>query len=181
MMMSNKMQVIHPMPNGYWSGLNEICFMAMYGSRIITAVCVQEPEEGRGYEEEVLKIVHSDIVTGASTTIGYTTGAGFRDDYVYKINDELELSDIQSTIAPYLIEFNDKSVIPKVIITMEGGLIQNVITDTDVDVTIIDYDAEGADEEELRQVYGDDAYVTGPVVNVDPEEIENILQQIKGA
>lgn len=184
--MSNRMIVVHPIPNDCWSGLNEICFMGVYDSRILTAICVQEPEEGKGYEEEVLRIVHTDTLTGVSTTIGYTTGQGFRDDYNSLHFDELvvkgfELSELQTSIQPYLIEFDEKLVMPKVILVMEGGLIQNVIADTAVDLTIIDRDTEGADEDELRQVYGDDAYVSGPHVNVNPEEVEVILNMIKAS
>jgi hypothetical protein len=35
---------------------------------------------------------------------------------------------------------------PKVIITIEGGLIQNILSDTEIDVITIDYDTDGCIE-----------------------------------
>jgi hypothetical protein len=37
---------------------------------------------------------------------------------------------------------------PKVIITIEGGLIQNVLSDTEIDVIVVDYDTESYEENE---------------------------------
>lgn len=38
----------------------------------------------------------------------------------------------------------------KVIVTMEGGLIQSILTnDTEIQVFVVDYDSEGADEDVL--------------------------------
>jgi hypothetical protein len=67
----------------------------------------------------------------------------------------------------------------KAIIVMNGGIIQNVVTDEDVDVTVVDYDTEGADLDDLKKVHGNDAYVFGPHTEVDKDEVENILNMIK--
>lgn len=40
----------------------------------------------------------------------------------------------------------------RIAIIMEGGLIQDILADEEVDITIIDYDTEGAEEEDLTAV-----------------------------
>ena len=44
----------------------------------------------------------------------------------------------------------------RIAIIMEGGLIQNIFADEEVDITIVDYDTEGADEEDLTEVLQND-------------------------
>lgn len=41
---------------------------------------------------------------------------------------------------------------PKIIITVEGGIVQGVMANTEVDVVILDYDTEGFDEDKVREV-----------------------------
>lgn len=69
----------------------------------------------------------------------------------------------------------------KQIIVMNGGLIQNIISEGDIDVTIVDYDTEGADVKELMKVYKDDAYVFSPQVEVNIDEVNDILTIIEKA
>lgn len=38
---------------------------------------------------------------------------------------------------------------PKIYITVEGGIVTNILSTTDVEVALVDYDAEGADEDEI--------------------------------
>lgn len=67
----------------------------------------------------------------------------------------------------------------KQIIIMNGGLIQNIISEGDLDVTVVDYDTEGEDINELIQVYEDDAYVFSPQIEVNTDEVNKILTMIR--
>lgn len=69
----------------------------------------------------------------------------------------------------------------KQIIVMNGGIIQNIISDGDIDVKIVDYDTEGADIKELIKVYEDDAFVFSPQVEVNIDEVNDILTIIEKA
>ena len=71
-----------------------------------------------------------------------------------------------------------------VILTLEGGLIQNIMTDShDVEVHIANYDTEDSmrtPNAELTRIWGDMAFYSFGVDQVDPEEVENFLEQVKG-
>jgi len=41
---------------------------------------------------------------------------------------------------------------PKIIIVMEGGIIQNMLSDVPMDAVIIDYDIEGVEDENLTRL-----------------------------
>jgi hypothetical protein len=41
---------------------------------------------------------------------------------------------------------------PKIIIVMEGGIIQNMLSDVPMDAVIIDYDVEGMDGDDLTEI-----------------------------
>jgi hypothetical protein len=45
-----------------------------------------------------------------------------------------------------------KSVMNRIAIIMDGGIIQNILTDEEVDITIVDYDTEDAEEKDLTEV-----------------------------
>jgi hypothetical protein len=51
-----------------------------------------------------------------------------------------------------LCEALNGDCMPRVVIVMDGGLVQEVIADQPLEVTVIDYDAEGSDPEDLRKV-----------------------------
>lgn len=62
----------------------------------------------------------------------------------------------------------------RIAIIMEGGLIQNILLDEEVDITIIDYDTEGAEEEDLTEVAQTDgtsveAFIGYPIVDLSDE------------
>lgn len=38
---------------------------------------------------------------------------------------------------------------PRILITVEGGIIQDIFADTPVDITIKDFDTEGADDDQI--------------------------------
>jgi hypothetical protein len=63
----------------------------------------------------------------------------------------------------------------RVVITMEGGLIQHVMADTeDVQVFVLDFDTEGGDDERIREFEGNPVYVFQGVDDVDPERVDEI-------
>jgi len=67
----------------------------------------------------------------------------------------------------------------KVVITMEGGLIQHVMADIkDVQVMVLDYDTEGGSDERIKDFEGDKVYVFQGVDDVDPERVEEIEEAL---
>jgi hypothetical protein len=63
----------------------------------------------------------------------------------------------------------------KVVITMEGGLIQHIMADQeDIDVMVLDFDTEGGDDERIKEFEGNPVYVFQGVGDVDPERVDEI-------
>jgi hypothetical protein len=63
----------------------------------------------------------------------------------------------------------------KVVITMEGGLIQHIMADQeDIDVMVLDFDTEGGDDERIKEFEGNPVYVSQGVDDVDPERVDEI-------
>ncbi|HZK93131.1 MAG TPA: hypothetical protein VFC67_02905 [Prolixibacteraceae bacterium] len=77
-----------------------------------------------------------------------------------------------------------KKETPKIIIVMEGGCITSVLSTDNIDVTIIDYDTEGCDEENFKPIPQGEgetamAYVyEGKLLEINPERISEILTSI---
>ena len=44
--------------------------------------------------------------------------------------------------------------IPKIVVVLDGGLVQDIYTDTPVEVVTLDFDVESADNDELLRVPG---------------------------
>jgi len=63
---------------------------------------------------------------------------------------------------------------PAIIIQMEGGIIQQILTALPEgerpEIVVVDYDTEGADEDETTQVFGNPAFVFKPYVETISEE-----------
>ena len=73
---------------------------------------------------------------------------------------------------------------PKLAITMEGGIIQSAFSNTPIEFSVIDYDTDGADEDELSLVPQNDgrmeeAYFHQPHIAIMPEEFTGRLANIK--
>ena len=67
----------------------------------------------------------------------------------------------------------------RVVITMEGGLIQHVMADTeDVQVMVLDYDTEGGDDERIKEFEGSPVYIMQGVDDVDPARVEEIARTL---
>ena len=66
---------------------------------------------------------------------------------------------------------------PAIIIQMEGGIIQQILTTLpegeQPEIVVVDYDTDGADEEEATQVFGKTAFVFEPYVETISEEDAN--------
>ncbi|MBU4354479.1 MAG: hypothetical protein KJ822_03930 [Proteobacteria bacterium] len=63
----------------------------------------------------------------------------------------------------------------RVVITMDGGLIQHVMADQEgVEVMVLDFDTEGGDDERIKEFEGNPVYVFQGVDDVDPERVNEI-------
>ena len=65
----------------------------------------------------------------------------------------------------------------KIIVFLEGGLIEEVMTDQDAEVMIVDYDLDGLGEDEIKMVDGKEAYIHrfSPYIRVDAGKINEIF------
>ena len=63
---------------------------------------------------------------------------------------------------------------PKVLITMQGGMIQNITTDQDMDIVIVDYDLPSHGEPAFKGCYAPDYIVKGG-------EFAEMFQNMTGA
>ena len=67
----------------------------------------------------------------------------------------------------------------RVVIKMEGGLIQHVMADTEcIQVMVLDYDTEGGNDERIKEFEGNPVYVFQGVDDVDPERIGEIEEAL---
>jgi hypothetical protein len=67
----------------------------------------------------------------------------------------------------------------RVVITMEGGLIQHIMADTeDVQVMVLDYDTDGGDDERIKEFEGNLVYLMQGVDDVDPARVDEIAQAL---
>jgi hypothetical protein len=67
----------------------------------------------------------------------------------------------------------------RVVITMEGGLIQHVMADTEgIQVMVLDYDTEGGNDDRIKEFEGNPVYVFKGVDNVDPERVGEIEEAL---
>ena len=63
----------------------------------------------------------------------------------------------------------------RVVITMEGGLIQHIMSDQEgIEVMVLDFDTEGGDNERIKEFEGDPVYVFQGVDDVDPDRVDEI-------
>lgn len=59
---------------------------------------------------------------------------------------------------------------PKVVIVLEGGMIQNALCNMPIDVYVIDYDTEGANKEDITKVPQDDGTTADALVHYAPSQ-----------
>ena len=67
----------------------------------------------------------------------------------------------------------------RVVITMEGGLIQHIMADSgDIQIMVLDYDTEGGDDERIKEFEGNPVYIMQGVDDVDPIRVEEIARKL---
>ncbi len=67
----------------------------------------------------------------------------------------------------------------RVVITMEGGVIQHIMADTeDVQVMVVDFDAEYEDDERIKEFEGHPVYVMDFVDEVNPTRVDEIAKEL---
>ncbi len=68
----------------------------------------------------------------------------------------------------------------KLVIIVDGGIVQDVYTDQPAEVVIVDRDTEGCDIEDLRTVQGEDAYIYTGIkdATIDPERVSTIMREV---
>lgn len=63
----------------------------------------------------------------------------------------------------------------RVVITMEGGLIQHIMADREgIEVMVLDFDTEGGDDERIKEFEGNPVYVFQGVDDVDAARVDEI-------
>ncbi len=93
-------------------------------------------------------------------------GAGWTDIY--------KLADVDN-IEPGTKE----NAMTKIVVFMDGGLVQTVMTDNRADVTIIDHDIDGLEPKEIKMIEGKETYIYRfDTYEYDPVRVNNILNEI---
>lgn len=66
----------------------------------------------------------------------------------------------------------------KIVVVVESGVVQEVLSNEESEVVVLDLDVEGA--EEVKKIQGNEVYVYKGLRNthVDPERVEKIYQEI---
>jgi len=63
----------------------------------------------------------------------------------------------------------------RVVITMEGGLIQHIMADREgIEVMVLDFDTEGGDDDRIKEFEGNPVYVFQGVDDVDAARVDEI-------
>lgn len=62
----------------------------------------------------------------------------------------------------------------KIVIVVEGGVVQNVMSEEPIEFVIIDYDTEGAGADELTEIYGAEALLASWPAEVNSNEVQYV-------
>lgn len=62
-------------------------------------------------------------------------------------------------------------------IFIKGGLIQDIVSDSEVDIVIIDGDTDGADSDEIETVLGDEGVISHRQADIVPTQVDTIWKQ----
>ena len=90
-------------------------------------------------------------------------------------DDELfELTGFEITNSPR------EAPTPRVIVSLDGGLVEGICSDIELDAHIVDYDTDGGDMSEIIDIPQDEstnaeAFVRGENVKIDSQWIDNVL------
>lgn len=79
--------------------------------------------------------------------------------------------------------------LPRVVVTLEGGLVSGAVADQPVNLLVIDYDVEGAADDEISEIPQDNgrtagaiaSFWTGAAITNDPAWIDAALAALDGA
>ncbi len=73
----------------------------------------------------------------------------------------------------------DKEIRPMIIVFVKGGMVREILSDSDIDALVIDYDVDGSDDPS----YHDPKYgwyqVRTPPSHIDPDRVVLALHAIK--
>src|SRR3990167_6336289 len=70
---------------------------------------------------------------------------------------------------------------PVVIANMEGGIIQSLESNVPVTVIVLDADLEGVEEDDIVEVDGNEVYPASHHVEIDPDGVGDIHEQLTAA
>ena len=74
---------------------------------------------------------------------------------------------------------------PKVVITLDGGIVEDILSDVPSDVIVIDYDVEGIEEDRLTQIpqiraaSTEPAYTVEQVADVMPKRVAELFRIVR--
>ena len=91
------------------------------------------------------------------------------------------LAIIKEELSNFSTEINDDMKKPRAIIVVDGGIIQSIVVDSPIDITVIDYDTEGVSMSDLKKILGNDAIAFVPHVDESKDQVKLIYQDIKKA
>lgn len=95
--------------------------------------------------------------------------------YLFRASDAgntVECRTVRALLAP-------PKTSPKIVITMEGGLIIDVIADQNVEIHVLDYDVDEAEPEHLTRVSGSDCYYQEASVTVNSGRVSRWIEEAR--
>lgn len=98
--------------------------------------------------------------------VGYTTASGELVPPVADWREEMAKAAADENYTPFhgLPEHKEKIPVPvanmskpkvRIAVIMDGGVVQNVLSSEDVEIVIVDYDTDGADPDEITEIFPD--------------------------
>jgi hypothetical protein len=66
----------------------------------------------------------------------------------------------------------------KIVIVLEGGLVQNVVSEEPIDVIVVDYDVD-TDDDDAMNFFGNKAVIRSFHSEENPSEIERVIEEIE--
>jgi hypothetical protein len=66
----------------------------------------------------------------------------------------------------------------KIVVKIRGGMVDQVVASEDAEVVVIDYDTDGAAEDVVMDLDGEQVIAWQPWVKVDPAEAEALTEKV---
>ena len=108
-----------------------------------------------------------------SPTHFWLSGSAREVAYADLCSDPILISDLASDFGISVPEY---LLFPRLVIHMEGGLIQDLEADQPLNILVVDRDTEGVDEDELMEITGEDAYASDRSVSKNEVDVEHVDQ-----